>query len=86
MGRIVLSKEEQSELESSNVLIKPHEAAVRPGYGIYHNPATGKEITHPIDPYHMDFFSSVDAPPESETKHVVSQASQPETVGQERLL
>lgn len=117
MGKISLTREEKAELESSNVLIMPHEGAVRPGMGTYHNPATGKEIRHPIDPYHimrrlrqgwklgpappelrekwavsqvgagssvpapasrqLDFFASIDAPPESETKRVVSQASQP---------
>ncbi len=118
MAKISLTREEKAELESSNVLIRPHEGAVRPGMGTYHNPATGTEIRHPMDPYHMmkrlrqgwklgsappglkeewaakqagvepdkpapvsgqlNFFASVDAPPESETKRVVSQASQPE--------
>ena len=117
MGKISLTQEEKAELESSNVLIKPMKEAKRQGMGTYHNPATGTEIRHPTDPYHMmkrlrqgwklgsapsglkeewaakqagvepdkptpvsgqlNFFASIDAPPETETKHVVSEASQP---------
>ena len=53
MGKITLTSEEKAELESNNVLIQPHEGAVRPGMGTYHNPVTGKEIIHPVDPYHL---------------------------------
>jgi hypothetical protein len=53
VGKIELTPEEKARLESEDFLVFEDRGAKRPGYGTYHNPVTGQEISHPTDPPHM---------------------------------